>query len=676
MKQSLTLLLLLVSFCLCGQNSQLLDSIFTLRELSNQDKLNIEQRLQYAKQASELSADTGLDSTILISRKNLSYNILLSGDYDQYAEMNIGNLELAQKIQDTLAIADANFNLGWYNQYNSDLENAYQYYLQALKYYEFANNDYQRAITITNIASIQDEEKDYLGSEQNAIEALRILNNITDKDVEIDIYYCLNLLGIVSYKLKNYDKAIEYHNESLDILKNYREYDVEKLYALNNIAIAHRDNGEYEMALKIFEDLFKEPNLRERDPSFYALLLINNAYTNFLNDSYEVKPLETQFKEALRLSDSINDDATKLAVSIDLAKFYKKTDKLDSSLKYAKQSYTISKEITANELLLESMILMADLTEGEESKAFLAEHITLSDSLLNVERAKRNKFARIRFETDQLEEENKQFARDRQYLAIISIFLLIGAVLIYIVINQRAKNKELQLVQAQQKANEDIYNLLLQQQDKVDEARTQEKKRMSQELHDGVLGRLFGTRLSLDSLNFSDGPEAIKNRTGYIEQLKTIEEDIRKISHELNTDFVSGSGFMDIVTELVENQSKAYQLTCNFNYSDDISWENIDNKTKINIYRIIQESMQNIYKHAKATSIDISITLKNDVICLKIKDDGKGFDSTKSRKGIGIKNMTSRIKDIEGDINFISKKGKGTKVIVEIPYIINDNDRA
>ncbi|MBT8376171.1 MAG: sensor histidine kinase [Bacteroidia bacterium] len=654
----------------------MLDSIYTLRELSNQDKLKIEQRLQYAKQASELSADTGLDSTILISRKNLSYNILLSGDYDQYAEMNIGNLVLAQKIQDTLAIADANFNLGWYNQYNSDLENAYQYYLQALKYYEFANNDYQRAITITNIASIQDEEKDYLGSEQNAIEALRILNNIIDKDVEIDIYYCLNLLGIVSYKLKNYDKAIEYHNESLDILKNYREYDVEKLYALNNIAIAHRDNGEYEMALKIFEDLFKEPNLRERDPSFYALLLANNAYTDFLNESYEVKPLETQFKEALRLSDSINDDATKLAVSIDLAKFYQKTDKLDSSLKYAKQSYTISKEITANELLLESMILMADLTEGEESKAFLAEHITLSDSLLNVERAKRNKFARIRFETDQLEEENKQFARDRQFLAIISIFLLIGAVLIYIVINQRAKNKELQLVQAQQKANEDIYNLLLQQQDKVDEARTQEKKRMSQELHDGVLGRLFGTRLSLDSLNFSDGPEAIKNRTGYIEQLKTIEEDIRKISHELNTDFVSGSGFMDIVTELVENQSKAYQLTCNFNYSDDISWENIDNKTKINIYRIIQESMQNIYKHAKATSIDISITLKNDVICLKIKDDGKGFDSTKSRKGIGIKNMTSRIKDIEGDINFISKKGKGTKVIVEIPYIINDNDRA
>ena len=55
------------------------------------------------------------------------------------------------------------------------------------------------------------------------------------------------------------------------------------------------------------------------------------------------------------------------------------------------------------------------------------------------------------------------------------------------------------------------------------------KKRISQEIHDGVLGRLFGTRLSLDSLNFSEGKDAVKSRMQYISELKTIEEDIRKI---------------------------------------------------------------------------------------------------------------------------------------------------
>jgi signal transduction histidine kinase len=191
---------------------------------------------------------------------------------------------------------------------------------------------------------------------------------------------------------------------------------------------------------------------------------------------------------------------------------------------------------------------------------------------------------------------------------------------------------------------------------------------VSKELHDGVLGRLFGTRLSLDSMNFQEGKEAMMTRANYIGQLKTIEEDIRKISHELNTDFVSGTGFMDIVSELIENQTQAYGLAYDFNHTDDISWDLVTNKTKINIYRIIQESMQNIYKHANAKVIKISISLEKDVICLDIIDDGEGFDTSKSKKGIGLKNMTSRVEDINGKITFTSQSGNGTTVNVKIPY--------
>jgi signal transduction histidine kinase len=209
---------------------------------------------------------------------------------------------------------------------------------------------------------------------------------------------------------------------------------------------------------------------------------------------------------------------------------------------------------------------------------------------------------------------------------------------------------------------------LLGQQDKVDEARAKEKIRVSKELHDGVLGRLFGTRLSLDSINFKEGKDAAMTRANYIAQLKIIEEDIRKISHELNTDFVSGSGFMDIVTELIETQSQAYGLKHEFDYTDDISWDLVSNKTKINIYRIIQESMQNIYKHANAHVVKISISLEKDVICLKIIDDGDGFDTSKSKKGIGLKNMISRVEDINGRITFRSHSGQGTIVNVEVPY--------
>jgi two-component system NarL family sensor kinase len=93
----------------------------------------------------------------------------------------------------------------------------------------------------------------------------------------------------------------------------------------------------------------------------------------------------------------------------------------------------------------------------------------------------------------------------------------------------------------------------------------------------------------------------------------------------------------------------------------------ISNKTKIHIYRILQESLQNIYKHANASHVEISFSLKNNVICIIIKDDGSGFDVNKSRKGIGIKNITSRVKVIQGELKIESQKNAGTSIIITIP---------
>jgi signal transduction histidine kinase len=411
-----------------------------------------------------------------------------------------------------------------------------------------------------------------------------------------------------------------------------------------------------------------EKDLFVNDPSFYPLILENIAFTKYKANDTDYDGIETMFKKAYRISDSLQDPITKLAVTIDLAKFYKGNEKKAEALKYARESYKLAKEISSNDIFLESMMMLSELNPGEEGKAYLHEHIRLSDSLLAHERGIRNKFARVQFETDQVELENERIAAEKMWWTISSIVLLVTSLLVYIIITQRNKNKELKFKQDQQEANEEIYNLMLSQQDKVDGARAEEKKRISQDLHDGVLGRLFGTRLSLDSYNFNQGNEAVQVRSKYISELKIIEEDIRKISHDLNTDFVSGSGFMDILTELIDKQTQAYQLAYKFDFTDDINWETLSNKTKINIYRMVQESLQNIYKHAKAKRVKISIALKKAVICLSINDDGIGFDPNKSKKGIGLKNINSRVKELNGTVAFHSEPDQGTTIEVKIPY--------
>jgi signal transduction histidine kinase len=655
-----------------SQHSSQLDSIYTLRSLSLDDNLTDTLRLFYAKNAIRLSRKTSQDSTVLISGRNLGMLYDVLGETDKWQQQNKENLQLANKLSDTLAVAVANLNIGLAKHiYDVQYDSAYYYYRGALKYYDKLENTELVATIYYYIATIQIEDKVYISSEENAIKALKLFNTLPKTEsIRDDIWSVNDLLGKLSSKLGRYNEALKYHSKAIHIANSMQDGVFNKAISLHNQANVYNKLDDYEKAIEVFNDLIElRPVYEEEDPTFYPLIIDNLAYTKLLAGQKDYDEISNMFYEAYEISNQLDDDLTKLAVTIDLSKYYKHLEVRDSTLKYTVKAYDLSKRISSIDILLESMVLLSELKEGDEGKSYLKEHIKLTDSLLYVERNVRNKYARIELETDQLVAENKQISKENLYLLILSIGLLVTAILVYVLISQRAKNRKLKLIQVQQKANEEIYNLMLGQQDKVDEARAKEKTRVSKELHDGVLGGLFGVRLSLDSINFNEGKEAMLTRAKYISQLQTIEQEIRKISHELNTDFVSGSGFTDIVEELVENQTRAYNLEHECNFTDEISWDLVSNKSKINIYRIIQESMQNIFKHANAKVVKISISLEKDLICLDIIDDGDGFDTSKNNKGIGLKNMRSRVEDIKGAIAFSSKTNNGTLVSVKIPYL-------
>lgn len=647
------------------------DSILKLRELGSDGSRDLKERYIYAKKALKLSKDTKIDSIILRSTRVLSTVLAYSGDYDTFLKLNHETLKLSKKVHDSTQMGQSYHNIGWY-YFQSRIQNdsAYFYLNTAIKIYEKVGGRVASQVqAYQNLSDILQVEKDYLGSEESAIKGLQLLESLPKTETNIRTAWNLyNILGAVSLNLRRYDESISYHKKAQKLTDEMQNGLYEELSSKNNVAFVYKQKGDLTTALKLYNEVLDNKQLFDLDPTFYALVSDNVAYTSFLNRDKDYNKLEKMFKRAYKIADSLDDPITKLATTIDMGKFYKAQNKIDSALHYANETYHLAKLTTENDMLLESMMLLSELNPGEEGKKYLKEHIKLSDSLLQHERGIRNKFARVQFETDQIEQENERIAQQRFWLLMVSAVLLVTLFLLYIIITQRAKNKELKFEREQQETNEEIYNLMLSQQDKVDEARANEKKRISQEMHDGILGRLFGTRLSLDSLNFSDGKEAIKKRSVYIDDLKNIEQDIRQISHDLNTDFVAGSGFMDIAETLIQNQTQAYGLSFDFYHSDDINWEDISNKTKIHIYRILQETMQNIYKHAEASHINISFDLKNNVILLSISDDGKGFAVNKSKKGIGLKNINSRVEEVNGTVQFDSEIGKGTTIKIEFPY--------
>lgn len=124
-----------------------------------------------------------------------------------------------------------------------------------------------------------------------------------------------------------------------------------------------------------------------------------------------------------------------------------------------------------------------------------------------------------------------------------------------------------------------------------------------------------------------------------------------------------------MVNNLVETQMTAYNIDYTFKADSNINWDMLDNKIKIHLYRILQETMQNIYKHAESTLVDIEFYLDKNKLNLKITDNGVGFDQTKTKNGIGLKNIKDRLKEINGFFNVTSQINKGTSVIITVPNI-------
>lgn len=650
-------------------NKTVYDSIELYRQFSKDNRnYSSERRLNFAERACILSKETQNDTTIINSNRRISTIYWELGYYELFRKTNFENLTISQKVKDSFSTGRANFNLGNFFRYKkSNIDSAYYYYHKAEKVYRGLKDKFEIANTLFEIAEIQKDEKDFTGSEVTSIEAISLLEKL-DQTNEVSKFISLFYanLGVVFGQLEQFEESVNYFKKAIKLqekLTGDNSTVIEN--SVINMAFSYKSAGNYKLALQYYNKILANNNFSKERPGAYALVLDNYANTLYLlNQKTQLPDL---YLKALKISDSLSFEGyNSIIINQHLAEYYNDKNNKDSALYYAYRAKNIAKQYH-NDDLLKSLLLLSKVETDSVAVNFFEDYIKLNDSLQKNERNVRNKFARIRFETKEIEQKNIQFAREKLWLTIISIILLVSSLLIYIIITQRSRNKELKFVQKQQEANEEIYNLMLSQQEKIEEARVIEKKNISQELHDGVLGRLFGTRLSLDSLNMAASEEAIQTRSKYIQDLKKIEEDIRKVSHELNTDFVGGSGFLEIIKTLLESQTKVYELNYEFNHDDSINWEDISNKKKIHIYRIIQESLHNIYKHANASLIKIGIHLKNNVLLLSIIDDGSGFDVDKAKSGIGLKNINSRVNEIKGEMVINSKKDSGTTVQIKVP---------
>jgi signal transduction histidine kinase len=233
--------------------------------------------------------------------------------------------------------------------------------------------------------------------------------------------------------------------------------------------------------------------------------------------------------------------------------------------------------------------------------------------------------------------------------------------------NQKSKRIKLQFTQEQNAADQELYDLLLSQQNKIEDVRKHEKQRIARDLHDGVLNQLASTRLNLFAISKKTNVQTLERFTPFITGIQTIEKEIRSISHGLN-DFppVDKDNFQHMIEDLVENQKVIGTINYSCQIDQNINWDNFTTLTKIHIYRIVQEAIQNANLYSGAGNIEISFSLQKIVLRVRISDDGNGFNINSKKSGIGIKNMKSRAEEISARFKIKSKISSGTKVLLFI----------
>jgi two-component system sensor histidine kinase UhpB len=194
-------------------------------------------------------------------------------------------------------------------------------------------------------------------------------------------------------------------------------------------------------------------------------------------------------------------------------------------------------------------------------------------------------------------------------------------------------------------------------------AQEKERKAIGAELHDNINQILSAARLTISvALEF---PDKIKELLPLsMDHLSTAIEEIRTLSKSL---ILSGSlktfGLIQSIDDLVKHNQALTGLKIYFN-ADDLNENSMSEEQKITIYRIIQEQLNNILKHAQASSLRIDLETKGDQVSLLIADNGKGFDTAIQRNGIGITNIMSRAELFNGKAVIDSSPGKGCRLQV------------
>lgn len=631
-----------------------LDSIQAIIKTFERDKKN-----DQIHEAYFIATSIDNDSIRCSELLKISNIVVLSSDTTFFKIVNKEVLNIANEIKNELIIAESFWNYAIYFINQEKHSEAYYHYHQAYLIYDKLNKDYYKARMLNNMSFILSRFKDYQGSEKLIFEAITVFE---EYDKDLNLYQCYKRLGLMYNELDEYEKSLDFHKKSFEYLKNTNQLLEREPGYLNNLSLVYQKMGDHERAISLLNEILDKKLVDAPNSLLLPKIIDNRAYNRFL--SGDISDVLSDFQRALELRKVQSDKSGQIISYLHLAEYYLFIENMANALEYSRKALEISENISNNRDILNSLKLMAKIDQ-KNSHYYWLKYDQLNDSILKLERTQRDKITRIRFQTDEITERAEKLSIKNTWIIAFSLSAICIIVLLFYISSQYSKHKELILKSERQEAINEISKLMLDRNNELVKGKMIERHRIAEELHDGVLGKLFGARIGLGFLDVRENSKI--KFDDYIGEIQNAENDIRIISHELKYELLEeDQDFISLLDSLLEKQSRITKFKFRIVSSQSIDWDAVSNYFKINIYRIIQEALNNINKYSRASFVEIFLLKESEILKIKIVDNGTGFNKDQSTEGIGLKNIKSRISSFNGKFQVRSKQEVGTSLLIEI----------
>lgn len=663
----------------------------------------------YTHAGAQLTAEQKDSVVFLASDDCENMNSFIARLPDQISQKEAAELALTQigKKCSTNEIGELYRSLGWDRISVGEMEKARMDFDSAIRYFSHAGDTLMEARSVIGVAEVYGRT----GQPDTSIllfrKALAMVSRISNLKYQADIQ---GRMGATMIRAERFLESVDYFKRALDISIQAKDT-TEICQNYTDMGVVYNLLGDREQCLVYYEKALK---LAQKAGVLNTELNILVNLTGYEIEGGSQERMLRYSKEAITLADRMQHVEAKAKVYNNLGYYYFYKKDYPNAVKNLQTAISLKKQVNSP-VLVSSMLLLGDCFLAQDmldkAERIANEAVVIGENMSDINALRRAHYllAEVSYKNEEFQEafdqlkrsyfykdsiaamrktentrklmaqyqfdlqnkeikllENEKLLKEVQLklnkeesrrvkgiaiaAGVMSLVVLVGLFLFF-----RYRQKTQREILSRKSAEE--------RRESVMKAQESERKKLARELHDGVASSLAATRIHLGNLQlkFED-----KDLLEVENELGKVLNDIRNISHVLSPTVLYQSGLEDFLNSWTQQLNKNTKEAISIDMFSETGFEKLPDELQLNIFRIIQELVNNALKYAKASKILISLSVIEDEITLLVEDDGVGFNPELVKRGIGLQNIKDRLLILSGEMTLDSIPGRGTTVVINM----------